>query len=156
MAVRFRLTKRVPRPRAAAVATVADLAETAVVAEGVPAAVVVAAAEAGAVAEVVVAAEAAGAMAVETETAEIAGASNGNWPSVLGFSSFKSYRTISPGLRLGDEFDFHAHVARQASYLNSRTRGRRIGEIPAIDLIHRGKICHIREENCCFENLAER
>jgi hypothetical protein len=112
MAVRSRLTKPVRRPRVAVATVEASEAEVAAVAG--PAEVVVAAAAVEAVVEAAVVAEAVAAMVAATGTAEIAGVSNGDSPALVTHSHLRLLRRTLPDLRLGDEFNFHFHIPRQA------------------------------------------
>jgi hypothetical protein len=89
-------------------ASEAEEAGVAVPAEAAVAVVVV-----EAVAEAVVVAEAVAVMVAETGTAEIAGAFNGDSSALVRHLHFRLLRGILPDLCLGDEFDFHFHVARQ-------------------------------------------
>ncbi len=52
-----------------------------------------------------------------------------------------------------DGFDLDAGVARKAGYLDSCTRRGIAFEVPAIELVHRVIVRHIREEHCRFKNV---
>jgi hypothetical protein len=142
MAARFRLMKPVLRRHVAEATEVA--LEAVVEAEADPAAEAVAAVVVEAVVEAVGAAEAVAVMVAAIGTAEIAGASNGDSPALVPHLHLRLLRGTSPDLCLGDQFDFHFHIARQSRHLHGRARGRRFAEILAIDGIHRGKIAHVR------------
>ncbi len=51
--------------------------------------------------------------------------------------------------------DFDLHVARQARDLHGRACRRRSGDVPAVDLVHRGEVAHVREEHRRSDDVLE-
>ena len=54
-----------------------------------------------------------------------------------------------------DRVDFDLHVARQPRDLHGRSRRRRSRNVPAVDLVHRREVVHVREEHRRSDDVLE-
>ena len=57
---------------------------------------------------------------------------------------------------VGDDVDFDARVARQPRDLHGRARGIRLGEVRAVDLVHRREVVHVGEKDRRAHDVGER